>query len=170
MSGYFYGTLYGVAQNPAHVDNYDVNVFIVGNVIAGEYVFDLPASNINDPVVNQSFTFGSVATIEQTAIDAAFDTYAAQYNTLFVSAANNGGPVSPPGTGYNCISVGDYGGSSSYGPTLDNGRAKPDITAPAAETSFSTPQVAGAVARVDASRPARRRRQRHQFSWLTSAP
>ena len=32
------------------------------------------------------------------------------------------------------------------GPTLDNGRCKPDIMAPAGETSYSTPQVAGAAA------------------------
>jgi len=41
--------------------------------------------------------------------------------------------------------VGAYGGSSATGPTTD-GRAKPDITAPASLTSFSTPQVAGAAA------------------------
>jgi subtilisin family serine protease len=52
----------------------------------------------------------------------------------------------PPAHRYNCISVGAYGGGSSIGPTLDNGRAKPDITAPAGETSFSTPHVAGAAA------------------------
>ena len=39
-----------------------------------------------------------------------------------------------------------YGGSSSIGPTLDNGRCKPDLTAPASATSFSTPQVSGAAA------------------------
>jgi hypothetical protein len=42
--------------------------------------------------------------------------------------------------------VAAYGGSSSIGPTLDNGRAKPDLTAPSSETSFSTPEVAGAAA------------------------
>ena len=146
VSGFFYGLVGGVATNPAHVDNFDAYVFIIGNEISGKYVFTLPVSNINDRVVNQSFTFGSMVTNEQAAIDTTYDNYAAQYNTLFVSAANNGGPVSPPGTSYNCVSVGDYGGSSSYGPTLDNGRAKPDITAPAPDTSFSAPQVAGAAA------------------------
>ena len=37
-------------------------------------------------------------------------------------------------------------GNSSVGPTVDNGRAKPDITAPASATSFSTPLVTGAAA------------------------
>jgi hypothetical protein len=40
--------------------------------------------------------------------------------------------------------VGAYGGASSVG-TID-GRSKPDITAPASLTSFSTPLVAGAAA------------------------
>jgi hypothetical protein len=110
----------------------------------------LPSTNINDPVVNQSFIFGSVpsqvSVAEQQQIDSAYDDYAAQYKTLFVSGAGNGGSVCPPSTCYNGIGVGAYGGGSSTGPTLDNGRAKPDITAPAGVTSFSTPQVAGAAA------------------------
>jgi hypothetical protein len=100
-------------------------------------------------VVNESYTFGSVPSDEQQAVDTAYDNYSAQYNTLFVSAANNSGPVSPPGTDYNCISVGAYANgtyASSIGPTIDNGRCKPDITAPAGYTSTSTPLVSGAAA------------------------
>ena len=59
---------------------------------------------------------------------------------------DNGGNVHAPGTSYNCIGVGDSDGSSSVGPTIDNGRAKPDIVAPGGGTSFSTPYVAGAAA------------------------
>jgi hypothetical protein len=136
----FYGWGSGVATNVAHVDNYDADYFY-NNIISAR-----TPPNINDQVVNQSFTFGNVPASEQEPIDTNYDNYAAQYNTLFVSAANNGGSVSPPGTAYNCIGVGAYGGSSSVGPTVDNGRAKPDITAPAGVTSFSTPQVAGAAA------------------------
>ena len=39
-----------------------------------------------------------------------------------------------------------YGGASSIGPTTDNKRSKPDLTAPADATSDSTPLVAGAAA------------------------
>ena len=63
--------------------------------------------------------------------------------------ADNSLQVCAPGTAYNCISVGAYRNGiyyNSIGPTLDNGRCKPDITAPAGATSFSTPQVSGAVA------------------------
>jgi len=140
VAEYFYGMPDGVATNVIHVDNYDANYFF-GSIVA---VHTPP--NINDRVVNQSFTFGSVTTNTQMLIDTNYDNYAARYNTLFISGANNGGPVSPPATCYNGLGVGAYGGGSSFGPTLDNGRAKPDITAPAGETSFSTPQVAGAAA------------------------
>ena len=110
-----------------------------------------PLAICNDPVVNQSFVFQNadytpVPTNEQKAVDSAYDNYAAQYKTLFVSGIGNGGAVNPPATCYNGIGAGAYGGSSSTGPTLDNGRAKPDLTAPGAETSYSTPYVAGAAA------------------------
>ena len=145
----FYGLPGGVATNVAHVDNYDANYFYF-DIIAATF-----PSNINDPVVNQSYIFGyvpgQVSVSEQQQLDSQFDDYAAQYDTLFVSGAGNGGPgsgtVAPPSTCYNGISVGAYGYAySSVGPTEDNGRAKPDITAPAGATSFSTPQVAGAAA------------------------
>ena len=49
------------ATNVAHVDNYDANYFIqVYETINGSstnYTASLPSSNINDPVVNQSFIF-----------------------------------------------------------------------------------------------------------------
>jgi len=156
VAGNFYGISAGVATNVAHVDNYDANDLVQVNefvtAFSTNYTASLPAANINDPVVNQSFTFGSVPVNEQQAIDSAYDNYAARYNTLFVSAANNAGNsviVCAPGTSYNCISVGAYANSTYYnsiGPTIDNGRCKPDITAPADVTSFSTPQVAGAAA------------------------
>jgi hypothetical protein len=145
VAGYFYGIPVGVATNVIHVDNYDADYFF--NVI----INTANPANINDPVVNQSFIFiesdGSHATVsDQQSIDSVYDNYAVQHNTLFVSGAGNGGTVNPPATCYNGIGVGAYGGISSFGPTIDNGRAKPDITAPASATSFSTPQVAGAAA------------------------
>jgi len=144
VASYFYGLPGGVATNVAHVDNYNADYFF--NFIVA------PGLKIGDAVVNQSFTFGGVDTNTQETIDSAYDDYAAKYNVLFASPADNSNVtvrVAPPGTSYNCISVGAYlngGNYSSIGPTLDNGRAKPDITAPATATSFSTPQVAGAAA------------------------
>jgi hypothetical protein len=150
VAGNFYGIPGGVATNVAHVDNYDANYFVrVSARVIGSstnYTVSLPSSNINDPVVNQSFIFTGTTVSLQQAIDSAYDNYAAQYKTLFVSGIGNGGAVNPPATCYNGIGVGAYSGASSVGPTLDNGRAKPDITAPAGETSFSTPQVAGGAA------------------------
>lgn len=147
----FYGVPNGVATNVAHVDNYDA-IYFFNSIIARPV-----PPNINDRVVNQSFIFGSVSTntptppnyisvSDQQQIDSNYDDYAAQFKTLFISGAGNGGPVCPSATCYNGIGVAAYGGDSSFGPTLDNGRAKPDITAPSGVTSTSTPQVAGAAA------------------------
>jgi hypothetical protein len=140
VAAYFYGQSGGVATNVAHVDNDDANYFWISNVDVSRQ------PDINDPVVNQSFIFTGTTVSQQQTIDSKYDNYAAQYKTLFVSGIGNGGAVNPPATCYNGIGVGAYGGGSSTGPTLDNGRAKPDIIAPAGETSFSTPQVAGAAA------------------------
>jgi hypothetical protein len=154
----FYGIPNGVATNIAHMDNYYVNYFVqVAYYVIGpttNYIVSLPPTNINDLVVNQSFIFlnsdfSHASTNEQKAVDSAYDNYAAQYNTLFVSGAGNGGAVNPPATCYNGICVAVDNGSSSIGPTPDNGRAKPDITTPgypAGDTSFSTPYVSGAAA------------------------
>ncbi len=140
----FYDPVTGMATNVAHVDNYEADDFY-NDIIAAR-----SPQNINDAIVNQSYTFGQVSASEQEEIDTNYDNYSMRYQTLFISAANNGGAVSPPGTSYDCISVGCYQGASSYGPTVDNGRCKPDITVlpPSwgTETSFSTPVASGAAA------------------------
>jgi hypothetical protein len=136
VAGYFYGMTGGVATNVNHVDNYEANTFL------SYYINNTHA--ISNRVVNQSFITGT--TNGQGNYDQIYDNYAARYNTLFVSGIGNSGPVYAPATCYNGIGVGAYGGSSSIGPTPVDGRAKPDITAPAGVTSFSTPQVAGAAA------------------------
>jgi len=157
-----YGIYGGVATNVAHVDNYNVNYFALEEVMVVDfitnYVVTLPSTNIDDPVVNQSYDFVDyvddqyvhVGSNEEVAIDLAFDNYAAEYNTLFVSGAGNGGVVNPPATCYNGLGVGLYGGNSSFGPTIDNGRCKPDLVAVAPtnteDTSYSTPYVAGSAA------------------------
>src|ERR1019366_523339 len=145
VGGFFYGLPGGVATNVAHVDNFDADYFVNNYVVSNLTVLD-------DVVVNQSFTFNPLSVGDQQAVDSAYDDYAESFGTLFVSAANNIGNsavVCAPGTAYNCISVGAYANGTYYnsiGPTIDNGRCKPDLTAPSGLTSFSTPQVAGAVA------------------------
>jgi len=142
----FYGMPFvGVATNVAKVDSSEADYYFNDVISPG---ITLPGG-VTDAVVNESFTFGPEDAGTQESIDSAYDDYATKFRTLFVSAACNFS-ISPnvcaPGTSYNCISVGAYGGNSSVGPTIDNGRCKPDITAPQGETSFSTPQVAGAAA------------------------
>ena len=148
VGGILYGMSGGTATNVTHVDNYEAGTLY--------HYYVNQSRSITDRVVNQSFIFCNadyshlpVSTEQQ--IDQQYDNYAAQYKILFVSGAGNGGPTNqaqiyPPASCYNGIGVAAYGGSSCTGPTLDNGRAKPDITAPASETSFSTPQVAGGAA------------------------
>jgi hypothetical protein len=133
------GIFHSVAPDAPQVDNCEANYFY-SSVVA------LLATNFSDPIANQSFTFGPVTATSQRTIDYNYDNYASQFNTLFISAANNGGSICPPATSYNGIAVGAYGGASSVGPTIDNGRAKPDLTAPGGTTSFSTPLVTGAAA------------------------
>ncbi len=149
-----YGPASGVATNVAHVDNYDVEGFVL------EYesgVFSLPYYNTNDRVVNQSFAFENyvdgewvhVSSNEEVAADTAFDDDAAINGTLFVSGAGDSTSlaVNPPATCYNGIGVGIYNGNSSPGPTIDNGRCQPELTASATNyvSSFSTPYVSGAA-------------------------
>src|SRR3989442_1688197 len=128
----FYGTAAGVAPGVAHIDNYEAGFFYSSRVQS--------LTAISGKIVNQSFIFvGPTTTYDQN-----YDNYAARFGTLFVNGAGNSGTVSAPATCYNGLGVAAYGGSSATGPTAD-GRSKPDITAPASLTSFSTPLVAGAA-------------------------
>jgi hypothetical protein len=134
----FYGNPGGVCTNIGHVDAYDAAYFVNTLVVL--------QTAINDRIVNQSFIDGS-GTNQQEMLDTDYDNYSAKYNMLFSSSVGDGGLVSAPATCYNGIGVAAYGTpASSVGPTPDNGRAKPDITAPADATSDSAPLVSGAVA------------------------
>jgi hypothetical protein len=134
-----YGSSKGVAPQLAHIDNYDGDYFF--NSLIGA----LFPPAIADSIVNQSFVFLNLAPATQARVDQDYDNYAVAHNTLFVSGAGNGGAVMSPATCFNGIAVGAYGGGSSVGPTADN-RSKPDITAPADASSFSTPYVSGSAA------------------------
>ena len=135
VGGFFYGVTGGVATNVAHIDIYEADYFL-GNTVPLQ-------TAINDKVVNQSIT--DILSRQMTD-NTNYDNYAALYGTLFISGVGNGGNVYPPATCYNGIGVAAYGGGSSIGPTTDNKRSKPDITAPADATSDSSPLVAGAAA------------------------
>lgn len=124
---------FSAAPGAARLENYEAAYF--ANTIVPN---QLP---ITAKIVNQSFTYFA----RNVRVDQEYDNYAARYNVLFVSGAGNSGWVRSPSTAYNSISVGAFGGASSVGPATD-GRCKPDITAPASATSFSTPLVSGAAA------------------------
>ncbi len=134
----FYNPVDGVSINVAHVDNFEASYF-------SQFIMPSLAA-ITDSVVNLSFTITGITLTELEGYDSAYDGYAATYNTLIIGASGDGGTVGAPGTAYNAISVGAYGGDTASGPSPDNGRAKPDITAPGDASSFSTPLVSGAAA------------------------
>ncbi len=129
----FYGMGSGVATGVKHVANYETGLFFP-LVIQRQ-------SPVSAAVFNQSFEFGG----HNAAQDQAYDDYIARYHTVVASGVGNGGAVLTPADCYNGLGVAAYGGNSSTGPAA-GGRSKPDITAPAGETSFSTPLVAGAAA------------------------
>jgi hypothetical protein len=127
----------GIAPGIAQVYNYEADYFFSGIVSR-----NIP---IAASIVNQSFVFSGATSTQQAQYNQMYDNYAALHNTLFISGIGNGGGDDSPGDDYNGIGVGAYGGSSSVGPSYD-GRSKPDITAPASATSYSTPYVTGAAA------------------------
>ena len=70
--------------------------------------------------------------------------------TVVVGVNNGAGSGMPKllGPAYNALAVGLTNGQSSYGPTtLDSpGRVKPDLVAPAGDTSWATPMVSSSAA------------------------
>jgi hypothetical protein len=135
VGGIMYGPTNGVSTNVAHIHNYEALYFA--------YTVAPNQMATYARVVNQSFAGSSD---QQYLFDTYYDNYSAQHGTLFVSSAGDWGAVLPPSTCYNGIGVAAYHGASGVGPTPDNGRAKPDITAPSDTTSYSAPLVTGAAA------------------------
>jgi hypothetical protein len=135
-----FGAATGVSPGIAHLDNYEADYFYNYTVVSG--------TPIPDAAVNQSFTFG-IEPPDQQPVDSAYDNFIANNGTVMCSAAVGIG-TSPgaPGTAYNCIGIGAYGAYaySIIGPTLDNGRSKPDIVGPGSAISFIAPYVTGAAA------------------------
>ena len=125
-----------------------------------------------------------------------FDHIAINHSVHFVkSAGNNGaneynGRISRPGLAYNIITVGniDDGGTLNYNDDVlrytsstivDNGPAKPDISAPGTNisfgtlsdtgTSFSAPHVTGVVAQLCQAKPALKTLQDSMKAILTAS-
>lgn len=138
---FFFGANQGVAPGVEHDDNYEADYFFADVIVSN--------AAITDSVVNQSFAFFTTDLADQAYCDTNYDNYVAAYGTIFGSPVNGlNNRVGPPGTAYNSIGVGAYGVGAvvTTGPTLDNGRSKPDLVAPGQETSFTTPYVSGAAA------------------------
>jgi autotransporter-associated beta strand protein len=131
----------GIAPGINSINSYDAGY------IAGALNNDIP---MPDKIINQSFVWtqsggGQLTAAQQQAQDLLYDNYVFDYGTIFVSAAGQTTTVTSPGTAYDGIGVGVYGGTLN-GPTIDNGRSKPDISAPGSETSITTAEVSGVAA------------------------
>ncbi|HEY3914272.1 MAG TPA: hypothetical protein VGN61_07275, partial [Verrucomicrobiae bacterium] len=140
VGGYLFGASGGVAPGITHLDNYEADYFYQFDVVAG--------MSIPDAIVNQSFAF-LYEPPDEDPVDSAYDDYIANNGTIFSSAAVGvGTSPGPPGTAYNCIGVSDYGVGAVVivGPTLDNGRSKPDLVAPGGFVSYTAPYISGAAA------------------------
>ena len=123
------------------------------NSYSSQYIITAITNNIAlpDNIINQSFrNSGPSHTVLKAAgqaqLDSMYDNYVDNHGTLFISAGGSTGVITSPGTAYNSIGVGMYAGGSLFGPTIDNGRAKPDIVAVASVTSIATAEVSGAAA------------------------
>jgi hypothetical protein len=151
VAAQFYGSSTGVAPGVAHVDNLEADYFF-NNVIATGATASVTAS-----VINQSFAFTDTNgnLVQDPQVDQAYDNFVYNSGTgsgaqrvmtrIFVSATGNSGKPASPSTMYNGIAVGSFNGATATGPTTD-GRSKPDLVAPASETSYAAPQVSGAAA------------------------
>ena len=136
----------GIAPGLSGIDNYDASYYVNNVIGPGVTPASINAALHNAPIVNQSWAYEGTSV---PAWDQPFDQYAEQNNVLFINAAgnpdtpgSNGTPMSPS-TMYNGICV-NATGVATKGPTAD-GRSKPDLIAPAGETSFAAPVVTGAA-------------------------
>jgi autotransporter-associated beta strand protein len=127
----------GVAPKLAEILNYNANEYL-------NYVVTDTTIPHNPQVINQSFTISPQGPFTADVLTQCWDTFVAAQGVIIVSGVGNGGDVQLPATAYNVIAVGAYGGASSV--SQPGQLAKPDITAPAGVTSFSTPLVTGAAA------------------------
>ncbi len=157
VASLFYGGAgAGVSPDVSHVyvyaESYYYNTLYAGTAPINSSLGEAPS------VVNQSFIYPGVTSSTSQYLDQIWDNYAAQYNTLFVTAIGDGQTTStttpsyinPPADMYNGIAVGAYTGvggtpSTWVGPTYD-GRSAPDLIAPGSYTSYTAPLVSGSAA------------------------
>ena len=157
VASLFYGGAgAGVAPDVSHVYVYAESYYF--NTL---YAVTAPinsSAGLAPSVVNQSFIYPGVTSSTSQYLDQIWDNYAAQYNTLFVTAIGDGQTtststpsyVNAPADMYNGIAVGAYTGiggtpSTWVGPTWD-GRSAPDLIAPGSYTSYTAPLVSGSAA------------------------
>ncbi len=147
VASLFYGnTGSGVAPGVSSIYVYEADYFY--NNVATSFGAPIGSNSSGQPtdaspaVFNQSFIWEDATATEVFNYNYIYDTNAALYNTLYVSAAGDGTTtattpasyVNPPATAPDGISVGALGLPNVTGA---------DITAPGGATSFTAPLVSG---------------------------
>lgn len=139
----------GLAPGIGKVDCYNVPDFL-GSGLLNTNAAAGPVTH-GQSVYNHSWVGRNLANVGDALrrIDYVIDTY----DTIMVVGVDNGRSSRVPAllsSAYNVIAVGEWHGNSSGGYTLVEtaGRCKPDIVAPGGLTSYATPVVTAAVARL----------------------
>jgi hypothetical protein len=144
VGSYFYGNAGSLLPGTLQIDAYS----------AATWAASIPYADTrrvqNHSWIGTGFSDGTDINSAITAYNVRVDHMANNHGSIFVVGVNNGHSVSLPYLlcqGYNIISVGLTNGQHSAGYTAYDtaGRIKPDIVAPDAVTSHSTPQVASAA-------------------------
>ncbi len=135
----FFKTTTGAAPGVTKIENFDASYFfnqvVARTTTTPQGTFWTPIT-IDSRVVNQSFIFTNATPAGEAQVNRFYDTYARQFNVLFVNGSGNGVAASTPApaSAFNGIAVGRLDGNHA-------GRIQ--LVAPGGATSFTTPYVSG---------------------------
>lgn len=144
VGSYFYGNTGSLLPGTTQIDAYSAMTW------AGLLHYTDTRRVQNHSWIGTGFAEGVDINSAVTSYDVRTDHMANESGSIFVVGVNNGYSTTLPYLlcqGYNQISVGLTNGQHSAGYTAYDGagRIKPDLVAPDAVTSYSTPQVASAA-------------------------
>jgi hypothetical protein len=159
---YYYSDYDSIAPGVTNVHLYEADDWVLGSSPTGFLNFGTAsAPNAEIQAVENNSWIGTIDNGGPDDVETLrrFDYAIQQSGFLGVVALNNGNPGNVPqllASCYNGVSVGRSDGGHSYGTnTADGaGRSKPELVAPADETSYATPMVSSAAAMLGQGAPA----------------
>lgn len=142
----FYGNTVSIAQGITDIHSYDVNQWLDSLYIQGSSGQVLGTTKTDRRIANHSWVGSASTSADTSGILRIVDRQVERNEYIQVAATSS----QLLGNAYNAIAVGLTDGSASGSDALDStyvaGRTRPDIVAPAAFISTSTPMVASAAA------------------------